>query len=62
MKGSSVKNYLRLSKHAESKKRLETKTAHKRDIVAAYSELHLRGEMLPENQQVFQIKVAKTFL
>ena len=53
MKSSSVKNYLCFSKHVESKKRLETKTAHERDIVAAYSELHLRGEMLPKNQQVF---------
>ena len=61
-----MKNQLCSSKHAEGKKRLETKTAGERDIVAALksynSKLHPQGKTLSETQQEFQSKVMKTFL
>ena len=66
IKSSSVRNHLRSSKHLEGKKRLDRKEAREQDIAQALerynSERHPRGETLPESQQVFRVKVVRTFL
>ena len=66
LKSSSVKNHLKSKKHQEGKIRLQRKEAREQDL-AKYlekynKEHHPRGETLPESQQIFRVKVVKTFL
>ena len=66
MKSSSIKNHCRSAKHLEGKQKLEKKQAREQDIAEALlkynKEEHPRGETLPQNQQVFRVKVVRTFL
>ena len=66
LKKSTIQNHVRSQKHADSKKKLEMKEAHKQDIALAlmkYNEKELlHGETLPEEQQVYRIKVVTVFL
>lgn len=66
LKSSSVKNHLKSKKHQEGKVKLSKKEAREKDIAQALaqynSENHLRGETLPHSQQVYRVKVVKTFL
>ncbi len=65
MKSSSIKNHCRSSKHLERKQKLEKKQACEQDIaeaLLAYKEVHPHGETLPPHQQVFRVKVVRTFL
>ena len=55
-----------LKKHEDGKKRLEDRQARERDLAASLRrynlEHHPRGETLPEFQQVYRIRVTRTFL
>ena len=66
LKSSSVANHVKSTKHVDGKKRLEIKQAHEQDIARALSvhneQTHLKGETLPEQQQVFHVKVVSSFL
>ena len=66
MKSSSVANHVKSAKHVDGKKRLASKQAHEQDIARALSvhneQTHLKGETLPEQQQVFRVKVVLSFL
>ena len=66
LKKSTIQNHVRSKKHADSKKKWETKEAREQDIAMAlmkYNEKeHLSGETLPEEQQVYRIKVVMAFL
>ena len=66
LKRSIIKNHLSSSKHTKSKKRLEAKEARERTIVEHLrkynEETHPRGETLPEDHQVYRIKVVSAFL
>jgi len=66
LKKSSINYHIKSSKHSEGKKRLEQKKVKDRDIAQSlrkYNEdVYARGETLPEQQQVFRVKVVKTFL
>ena len=66
LKSSSLRNHFQSSKHIEGKKRLDRKEAREKDIAEALkgfnSQNHLKGETLPENQQVFRVKVVTCFL
>ena len=65
IKKSSVENHIASAKHKKGIKRLKNKTAKEKDIAKSlklYNSMeHLRGETLPEAQQVYRIKVMKTF-
>lgn len=66
LKSSSVKNHTRSGKHNERKKKLERKEKREQEIAIALrahnAEVHLAGGGLPENHQVFRVKVVTTFL
>ena len=66
VKSSSVKNHCHSAKHLEGKQRLAKKQAREGDIAEALlkynKEVHPHGETLPSNQQVFRVKVVRTFL
>ena len=66
LKKSSIKNHIGSKKHEDGKKRLEDKQARERDLAASLRrynlEHHPRGETLPEFQQVYRIRVTRTFL
>ena len=66
LKSSTIQNHIRSQKHASSKKKLELKEAREQDIAVALSKHnekeHLRGETLPEQQQVYRVKVVTAFL
>ena len=66
IKKSSVKNHIASAKHKKGIERLKEKTAKEKDIAESlklYNSVeHLRGETLPEAQQVYRVKVLKTFL
>lgn len=66
LKRSIIKNHIQSSKHQKSKQRLESKEARERDIADSlrkYNEtIHLRGETLPEDQQIYRVKVVTAFL
>ena len=53
-------------KHIEGKKKLEANVARERDIAEALrahnEKHHLRGETLPNSQQVYRVKVVTSFL
>lgn len=66
LKSSSLKNHNNSKKHIDSKDKIKTKVAHEQEIAGALkkynTDVHPRGETLPEAQQIYQIKVARTFL
>ena len=66
IKKSSVKNHIASAKHKKGIERLKKKTAKEKDIAKSlklYNSVeHLRGETLPEAQQVYRVKVMKAFL
>ena len=66
LKSSSVANHVKSAKHVDGKKRLASKQARQQDIARALSvhneQTHLKGETLPEQQQVFCVKVVLSFL
>ena len=66
IKKSSVENHIASAKYKKGIKRLKKKTAKEKDIAKSLklnnSMEHLRGETLPEAQQVYRIKVMKSFL
>ena len=57
IKKSSVKHHIGLTKHKKGIERLKEKTSKKKDIAKSlklYNSVeHLRGETLPEAQQVY---------
>lgn len=66
LKRSVLKNNVSSVKHRHSKERLSKKEAREGDIASSlqqYNEhIHQRGEMLPEQQQVYRVRVVSTFL
>ena len=66
LKSSSVRNHTRSTKHNEGKKKLAKRVVREQEIAlslkAHNAETHLVGETLPEEQQVFRVKVVTTFL
>ena len=66
LKSSSIKNHIKCSKHKERKAKLAAKDKKERDIARALrkhnEESHLVGENLPEQHQVFRVKVVRSFL
>ena len=66
LKCSSLQNHMKSSKHKEGKLRLTTKEKRERNIAKALAihnqKSHLVGETLPEEQQVFHVKVVTSFL
>ena len=63
---SVVVNHIKSRKHAESKERLQMKTARERDIAAALqkhdAETHRKGETLPDPHKVYRVKVVTAFI
>ena len=66
LKSSSLRNHFRSTKHVEGKKRIARKEARERDIAEALkvynADNHLKGEIVPESQQVYPVKVVTCFL
>ena len=66
VKRSVIKNHVQSVKHENSKKRLEKKEARERDIADSLTkynkQIHPRGETLPQQQQVYRVKVVSAFL
>ena len=66
LKSSSLRNHFRSTKHVEGKKRIARKEARERDIAEAFkvynADNNLKGETVPESQQVYQVKVVTCFL
>ena len=66
LKKSVIKYHIQSAKHASSKKRRERKEARERDIADSLTkynkEFHPRGETLPQQQQVYRVKVVSAFL
>ena len=66
LKSSVISNHIRSAKHMAGKARLEKKEAWEADIASALrahnETFHPRGETLPEQQQVFCVKVVTCFL
>ena len=66
LKKSSIEYHIKSGKHGDGKKRLHKIKANDQNIVQSLKkynkEVHGRGETLPEQQQVFRVKVVKTFL
>ena len=66
LKGSVIANHIKSAKHRVGKKRLKQKEAKEADIASALrahnEAVHLRGETLPEQQQVFRVRVVSCFL
>ena len=66
LKRSIVKNHIESVKHRNAKERLAKNGARERDIASSLKKFneqeHQKGETLPEQQQVYQVKVVSTFL
>ena len=66
LKRSILKNHVCSMKHRNSKERLSRKEAREGDIASSlrkYNEqVHQHGETLPEQQQVYRVRVVSTFL
>ena len=66
LKRSTIQNHIRSQKHDNSKKKLEKKEIREQDIAKALekhnTEVHLRGETLPMQQQVYRVKVVTALL
>ena len=63
LKSSIIANHVKSAKHETGKQRLKKKEAREADIATALR-VHndLRGETLPEQQQIFRVKVVSCFL
>ena len=65
-KRSVINQHIQSAKHNKSKERLQVKEAREKNIadmlIQHNAETHLRGETLPERQQVYRIKVVTAFL
>ena len=63
---SVKRSVIKSVKHENSKKRLEKKEARERDIADSLTkynkQIHPRGETLPQQQQVYRVKVVSAFL
>lgn len=63
---SSLKNHIQSSKHKDGVKRLKSKEAREKNIAdglkAHNQDARSKGESLPENQQVYRVKVVTCFL
>ena len=66
LKKSSISYHIKSTKHNDGKKRLEQRKVKDHEIAQSLrkynEEVHSRGETLPEQLQVFRVKVVKTFL
>ena len=66
LKRSVVKNHIECMKHRNAKERLAKNGARERDIASCLKKFnqqeHQKGETLPEQQQVYRVKVVSTFL
>ena len=66
LKKSSIEYHIKSGKHDDGKKKLQKRKANDLDIAQSLmkynKEVHGRGETLPEQQQVFRVKVVKSFL
>ena len=66
LKSSSLHSHFQSSKNIEGKKRQDRKKAREKDIAELLkgfnSQNHLKGGTLPENQQVFRVKIVTCFL
>jgi len=66
LKKSSISYHIKSTKHSGGRKRLEQQKVKDQDIAQSLrrynEEVHARGETLPELQQVYRVKVVKTFL
>ena len=65
LKRSSVRNHTRYTKHNEGKKELAKRVAREQEIAVSLkphnAENHLVGETLPDEQQIFRVKVVTFF-
>lgn len=66
VKKSTVDDHISCKKHIDSKHQFHNKEARERDIAEALEEhndsTHLKGETLPEEVNVYRVKVVQTFL
>ena len=66
LKSSVVKNHIKSEKHKNGCTKLKQRDARERDIAEALTKyndsVHLEGETLPMEQQVYRVKVLKAFL
>ena len=66
LKKSSIEYHIKSGKHDDGKKKLQKRKANDLDIAQSLmkynKEVHGQGETLPEQQQVFRVKVVKSFL
>ena len=66
LKRSVIMNHIQCAKHKNGRERLKSKELREKRIaemlVKHNEEQHLRGETLPEEQQVYRIKVVTAFL
>ena len=66
LKKSCIKNHVQSAKHREGKGKLQVKQKCKQDIAQALqkhnAEVHQRGETLPLAQEVYCVKVIRSFL
>ena len=66
LKRSTIQNHIRSKKHENSKRALEVKLKREQDIADSLarhnSEVHLWGETLPMQQQVYRVKVVTALL
>lgn len=66
LKSSSIKNHTRSAKHHDGRRMLERKEKREQEIAVALrahnADVHLVGEGLPDDHQVFCVKVVTTFL
>lgn len=65
-KRSVIVSHIKSEKHANGKAKLTEKSVHEKDIAKALikynEEVHLEGETLPVEQQVYRVKVFRAFL
>lgn len=66
LKRSVISNHIHSIKHSSSKERLKSKEIRERDLAESLKKhnslLHPRGETLPEEHQIYRVKVVTTFL
>ena len=66
LKSSSIKSHVMSAKHQSKKKRRQSTEGRERDIALALTqyneEVHTKGETLPEQMQVYRVKVVTAFL
>ena len=65
-KRSVIVSHIKSEKHANGKAKLTEKSVHEKDIAKALikynEEIHLEGETLPVEQQVYRVQVVHAFL